>query len=388
MEVVAYQPRHSGELLRFLHAQSPTNLQKGEPSFFEWRFAENPLGSSLDNHYYLAVENNRIIGQLGAIRDRIYALGQWWDCCWLVDLILAPEHRGPHSEAALGLFNAVMEKCPLILVAGAGPKLSPFYAAMHCDYREAGATYFSIRHPAAMVALTRDPENSRTLFDTLMPIAGTAMSALQASHRVWQKYSGSSFEFKPLETFGDETDDLIERALPSLGVTSYRSADYLNWKFKSRPVGTHFVIAARRKGYSRIAGYIAVKIMERLPHGRWAEIVDYLADPADPKLFEGLLDHAVSRAMDFHIEFLRLCCSLVPHCNLLHAPFWIRHSPTLMDGTFFKTNNSELANCLAKEPWHLTSLVADRTDYGADEFEVAERFFDPLPAALPRNFVR
>ncbi len=388
MEVVAYQPQHLSELLQFLREHSPANPQKGELSFFEWRYAKNPLASSLDNHYHLAIEKGQIIGQLGTIRDRIWALGQWWDCCWLVDLILAPAHRSPHSEAALGLFQAVMEKCPLLLATGAGPKLAPFYAAMHCDYREFAATYFAIRHPAAMLAITQNLENSGTLWGTLLPIAGPAMSALQASHRAWHKYSGSAFEFKPLEKFGDETDDLIERVLPSLRVTTYRSAAYLNWKFDSRPVGTHFVIAARRKDYSRIAGYIVVKIMERHPHGRWAEIVDYLADPTDPKLFEGLLDHATCRAAEFHVEFLRLCCSLAQHRDLLNAPFWIQHNPTLMDGTFFKTSNAELANCLNQEPWHFTSLVSDRTDYGADEFEVTKPFADVLPASLPRNFIR
>ncbi len=350
MEVVAYQPQQLSNLLQFLRVQCTANPQKGEPSFFEWRFARNPLGSSLDNHCYLALENNRIIGQLCAIRDRIWALGQWWDCCWLVDLILAPEHCGPHSAAAAGLFHAQMEKCPLLLVTGAGPTLAPFYAAMHCSYRETSSTYFAIRRPGPMLAITRYPIDSRTLFDTSLQIAGPTMTALQAVHRAWRKFSGSAFEFGPLDIFGDETDDLIERALPSLRVTSYRSAAYLNWKFKSRPIGTHFVIAARRKGYSRIAGYIVVKIMERRPHGRWAEIVDYLADPADPTLFDGLLDHAASRATAFHIGFLRLSCSLVPHCALLRAPFWIRPHPRLMDGTFFKTTNVELANCLAQEP--------------------------------------
>ena len=211
MEVAAYQPQHLSELLQFLRAQSPAIQQKGEPSFFKWRFAGNPLGTSLDSHYYLATENSQIVGQLGAIRDRIWALGQWWDCCWLVDLILASQHRGPHSAAAEGLFQALIEKCPLLLVTGAGPRLAPFYAAMHCGYREAGATYFAVRHPGPMLAIAGDPENSPSLFDTLLPIAGPAMSALQASHRAWRKYSGSAFEFKPLETFGEETGDLIER---------------------------------------------------------------------------------------------------------------------------------------------------------------------------------
>jgi hypothetical protein len=372
VEIVAYQPEHSAELLSFLRAQFPASPLKGDPSFFRWRFARNPLGSSLDN-YHLAMENNRIVGQLGAIRDRIWARDRWLDCCWLVDLILAPEHRGARSTAALRLFQVAMKKCPLLLVTGAGPKLFRFYKALRWDYREVSGTYFAIRRPGPLLALARDAGETRPALEPFLPLAGLAMTALQSAWGRWREWPGVEFEFDRLDRFGDESDDLIERVLPSLPATSHRSPPYLNWKFNQRPEGTHFAIAARRKGRSRIEGYMAVKIMERRPHARWAEIVDFLTDPGDPTVFAGLLGQVTRQALEADVDFLRLRCSLKEHRNLLKSPFWIHHNRPVIDGTFFRTEDAELSRYLAEAPWHLTSLVSDRTDHGADEFAARRR---------------
>ena len=118
MEIVPYKPEHFGDLLTFLRTQFPASPHKGQAAFFRWRFEESPLGSSLD-HYYLVIENGRIAGQLAAIRDRIWAKGRWWDCCWLVDLIVAPEFRGAGSTAAPRLFRMAMKEWPLLLATGA-----------------------------------------------------------------------------------------------------------------------------------------------------------------------------------------------------------------------------------------------------------------------------
>ncbi len=375
VEIVPYRPEYLGELLSFLRAQFPASPLKGDPSFFHWRFARNPLGSSLD-HYHLAMENNRIAGQLGAIRDRIWANGRWLDCCWLVDLILAPEHRGARSTAALRLFQAVMKKCPLLLVTGAGPKLFRFYKAMRWDYREVSGTYFAIRRPGPLLAVARDAGETWPMLRPFLPLAGLAMTALQSARRVRM---GVEFELSRLDRFGEETDDLIERALPSLPVTSHRSSLFLNWKFHQRPQGTHFAIAARRSGRPRIDGYMAVKIMERQPHARWGEIVDFLAEPGDSSVFRSLLDQATNIALEADVDFLRLRCSLREHRDLLRAPYWIHRNRPVIDGTFFRTEDAHLSRYLAEAPWHLTSLVSDRTDHGADEFAA-----HPQPALMAR----
>jgi len=364
VEIVPYRPEHRSELLDFLQKQFPQSPQKGVPAFFEWRFAQNPIGSSLDC-YHLAIENGRIAGQLGAIRDRIWAMGRWHDCCWLVDLILAQEHRGAASTAAVRLFRTVMKKCPLLLVTGAGPKLFRFYKALRWDYREVASTYFAVRRPGPLLALAGETGEPRPLLKPILPLAGLAMSALQSARRAWRLPFTAEFEFHRLDYFGNETNDLIERLAPTFSVTSFRSSAYLNWKFNQRPEGTHFIVAARRGRGPGIDGYMTIKIMERPPHARWAEIVDFLGEP---RAIDSLLDQAAKWVSQYDVDFLRLRCSLSGHRELLRGPFWIRRNRPVIDGTFFRTEDAELARYLAKEPWHLTSLVSDRTDHGADEF--------------------
>jgi len=375
VEIVPYQPEHFSELLSFLREQFRASPQKGDASFFNWRFTGNPLGPSLEN-YHLAIEGNRIVGQLGAIRDRIWAMDRWWDCCWLVDLIVAKQHRGAGSTACPRLFREVMKKCPLLLVTGAGPKLFRFYKAMGWNYRNIASTYFSVRRPGPLLAVAKETGESHTPLESLLPIAGWAMMALHACH----PSPKHRFEFTLLHRFGDEVDRLAERVIPSLKVTSYRSANYLNWKFNQRPQGTHFVITARHNGGSDIQGYAAVKIMDRRPHARWAEVVDFLLEPGDSNVFAALMHQIAERTRQWDVDFLRLRCSLPEHGARLRAPFWIRRNRPVIDGTFFRAEDAQLARYLTEEPWHLTSLVSDRTDHGADEF-IAQ----PRPASVAQR---
>lgn len=367
MEIVAYRPEYFGELLSFIREQYPTNALKGTPSYFQWRFDQNPLGTSLDN-YQLAIDNGRIVGQLGAIRDQMWAKGRWWNCHWLIDMLVDPEHRGPRSTVVPRLFQAAMKGRPLLMSTGGGPTQLRFYKAMGWQYREVFGSYYAVRRPARLLALAQEAGEKRPLLKPLLPVAGLAMTALQSAGRMWHRMHAHSFEFDRLDHFGEETRDLIERVLPSIPVTSHRSSPYLNWKFNQRPAGTHFVVTARRKGASQIDGYIAVKIMERSPYARWAEIVDFLTAPNDSRVFEALLYEATRHALKVDVDFLRLRCSLQEQQALLKSPFWIRRDRPVIDGTFFRAEDAELNRYFATEGWHLTSLVSDRADQGCDEF--------------------
>jgi hypothetical protein len=369
MEIVTYRPEHEGELLAFLRQQFPDSPQKADAAFFHWRFARNPLGQALDL-YHLAVDKGRIVGQIAALRDRLWARGRWFDCGWLVDLIVAPEYRGVRSAmAAPLLLQSVIKQAPMLCITGAGPKLTRFYKALGWEYREIASTCFAIRRPGALLAVARTTGEPHSPPSALMKLADLGCSALQATRRLWREQFSAPWEFEACESFGAEIDSLVERVLPSLAVTSFRSSNYLNWKFTQRPLGTHFAITARRRGRAQVEGYMVTKIMCRRPHGRWAEVVDFLVDPQDGPVFDALLDQTLRQAFSLDVDFVRLRCSLPQHHRRLRAPFWITRNRPVIDGTFFRTQDAELRRTLAEAPWHLTSLVSDRTDHGADEYQ-------------------
>jgi hypothetical protein len=373
MEVVTYRPEHSGELMSFLREQFPHSPQKGDPSFFEWRFARSPLGSSL-GCYHLAIENRRIVGQLGAIRDRLWAMDRWWDCCWLVDLVVAKEHRGGSSTAVFRMFEHLLKKkCPLLLGTGAGPKLLRFYKALGFRYREIAGTYYSIRRPDRLRAFGDESGVDGPVLKPMLPFGGTGLRALRAARDMLRRAPSEEMEFEHLNFFGTETDELIARLKPSFPVTPFRSAASLNWKFNQRPLGKHFVITARRKGHAGIDGYMAVKEMERPDRAHWAEVVDFLTARYDHAAMEGLIDRAEKEAAAAGVDFVRLRCSLPEHHGLLKAPFWVRRDREVFDGTFFRAENADLTRHLEEAPWHLTSLVSDRTDHGSDEIATARK---------------
>ena len=267
--------------------------------------------------------------------------------------------------AALRLFQAAMKPDELLLAVGAGPHLLPLYQALKWRLQPVAGTYYSVARMSALLELASEGEGDRPAWTRLVPLADPAFRLSQ--------FAGCALHRSPrvvvadMTAFDAEADRLIDELSPLQGVTTYRSAATLNWKFRDRLAGKHFLLAARAAG-GVLRGYAAVKLMRR-GGVRWGEITDLLAHPAESHVFQTLLSVAVQRCGAFDADFLRLRCSHPSQTALLRPPFWIRRNRPVIDDLLYFTRDQELAGELARTPWHLTSVVSDRTDHGRDEWD-------------------
>jgi hypothetical protein len=369
VEVIEYSPDRWGDLADFLSRQFPTSPLKADRRYFEWRFGHSPFGPSYPSAYWLLVEGNDVIGQLGAIRDRLIVQGRVHSCVWLVDLVIAPEHRG--GIGLLRLFQHAMSDHDLVLTLGARRGMARFYEALGWK------TVATLR----TAVLPIRPGRSSSFFlqqrDSALPVVRRATTtiavpidgALARLHRLRTATFlrlNSSIDVSPLARFDRETDDLIRDVSPTLGVATERSARQLHWKFLDRPVGEHFTLAARKRGSGELQGYVVVKMMERA-NFRWADLADILWRPEQEVILRALTAAAVREGVIRDADFFRIRLSSTEHLRQFRRPIWFSQTPTLTDEVLAYSSSPAMLEQLKAARWHLTPVVSDRADYGADE---------------------
>jgi len=351
-------------LLRFLAVQFP-GTYKGEERYFRWRFCESPLGSSVEG-YWIAEHEGQIVGQLGALRDRLFVAGGWIDCWWLVDLIVAPEFRG--GLTALRLFQAAMQQ-GLLLTTGAGPHLQELYRTLGWLQLQVAESYYLPLRPSRLLRMAKSSGRGSWRIQALMPLA---LAADLVSRRLCRRRMRLAAEepdtvVRQIEKFDSQADALFERAAESSGITTYRRADQFDWKFNRRPLGRHLALAAAESHKpDELCGLLVAKVMQRRGVASWLEIVDYVVCENDAGMFLRLLSEAIQRTAE--IDFVRCRFSNPQHQAALSKRGWLRRTLPVADALFVWSDDAALKTRLEVGPWHLTSLVSDRADYGRDDW--------------------
>lgn len=366
MTIRTYQSGDFPAVQQYLRRHYTGTPLKADGRVFDWKFQRNPSGSSLDG-YFLAVEDDAVIGQVATLRDRLWAGGQWHDMAWQVDFGVEPEHRASH--AGLRLLRAAVESTPVLLAVGVCPGLAPIYSRLGFLRRPILHPYFSVFRPSGLLAawdesgasgVVRVTRWSRSLFEAL----GQILPAVQGWYS--RRADRPTRTVDPAQGFNAEIDELAERLLPRLGITTLRSSTQLSWKFLERPFGKQELLEVREESTGRLTGYAVVKFWSR-PGARWAEIVDLLADPDDDASFLALLLSSHREALRKGADFVRFRCSRPEHLRLLRTPWWIHYRRPIIDELFISCRDESLRAELMSGTWHLTALASDQADHGGEE---------------------
>lgn len=122
----------------------------------------------------------------------------------------------------------------------------------------------------------------------LAPLAGIA---LRLADRLLLDLPAIGVTVTPLQRFDEETEALNRRLHPKTGISTFKSAAYLNWKYLDRPYPRETVLAARRDG--RLSGYIIISPTPYQKDSAVGIIIDLMADPADRRTVTALIAAAV-----------------------------------------------------------------------------------------------
>lgn len=95
----------------------------------------------------------------------------------------------------------------------------------------------------------------------------------------------------PLHHFGEEFDEVWQRARGAYGVLTVRDSAYLNWRFIDAPRGAFRVLSVRQAGV--LSGYVAFEL-DSLGHGWIADLFGL----AQPEIVAALLKGALSYLVD------------------------------------------------------------------------------------------
>ncbi len=369
IEIRKYIESDFDEVGRFLGACYPDRPLKADRRYFDWKFVESPLGSSLDQ-YLLAFDGGKLIGQLAATRDCLLVENSWLPCMWVMDLMVAPEHRT--KMAGVRLLQAAMSANPLLFVTGVNPEAVGFYTALRWQKLSVLSTFFDINRARPLLQLAVGSAGGPTRLSKLLPLMKLVDGVLPTLQRCRLWVNGIRKGARYLETVGQfngEMEAFLTHTLPRLGATFFRSTEYLRWRFEARPVGSHVTIVARNRRGGDLHGYMVVRFMERKSVARWAEIADIVVDPADMETFTMLLTAARRESLQRRADFIRVRLSGAAQLQQLRKLRWMERARPGVDDVFMYSNDLHLLDLLSKNhPLYITGICADHADYGGDEW--------------------
>jgi hypothetical protein len=369
IEIRKYSESDFDDVCRLLGACYPDMPLKADKRYFDWKFVESPLGSSLDQ-YLLAFDGGKLIGQLAAIRDSLLVENSWLPCMWVMDLMVAPEHRT--KMAGVRLLQAAMSANPLLFVTGVNPEAVSFYSALRWQRVSVMSTFYDINRPRPLLQLAVSSAGGPARLSKLLPLMKLVDGVLPTLQRGRLWVNGIRTRACYLETarqFNGEMEAFLTHTLPRLGAPFFRSTEYLRWRFDARPVGTHLTIVARNRGSGDLDGYIVVRFMERKSVARWAEIADIVVDPVDLETFTMLLTAARREGLHRRVDFIRVRLSGAGQLQQLRKLRWIECARPGVDDIFVYSSDTRLLDSLSKQhSLYITGICSDHADYGGDEW--------------------
>ncbi len=337
-------------LLAFLRRVYPSP-HKGDEAYFRWRFFEGPFGPS-GAAYAIARDGKEIIGQLGALRDRLEGRGRSEDVLWLVDMIIAPEAR--NDLIGVRLVRKVQQSARTILLSGAGPHMEKFYVALGFKKLVGNRTlYLPIR--ASHVAPAKIPRG-------IVRSVDAALSLVRPHSVLGYLLSlAAGMRIEKDAVPNDPRIDLLLASEPE-AVRCASTPAVRSWRAR-RPIGRHRIdLSLDREGVAR--GYTFAKWFRRDGGPKWIDVVDHAGEPGAVRTLAGNLAAEASRE---GLDFLRLRGLPATQRELRPLPLLDRLRTTV-DEVFVWSRDPGVVRWISDGPIHMSGLASDRTDYGGDEW--------------------
>ncbi|RME29355.1 MAG: GNAT family N-acetyltransferase, partial [Deltaproteobacteria bacterium] len=322
-------------MLQFRRRVYPDNDRAGDDAHFRWRFLRTAGADTSPRAPFtlLAVEGDEILGQWAGIDDRVWAGGRTWPVTWMVDLVVAPEHRD--TMAAMALMREAVTAGRTLLATGVPARLLPFYEVFRWRRIPVGGSFYAVCRPRPLVDLAHagDADSPATpklpaAVRTLLPLSDRLLPLLRRARSAMIPGRGS---VELLPAVPDAADGLFHRLRELLAPTPVFDAAALRWKLEARPCGRHELLGLPGAG-GQLRGLAVLKLRRRPGVAGWGEVAAILVHPEDGPGFHRLLGGVEERAHRHDLDFLRLRCSVPALQRRLRPPWWLRRDrPPITD---------------------------------------------------------
>jgi GNAT superfamily N-acetyltransferase len=292
------------------------------PERWQWEYVNNPYLESADLPVWIAVtETGEVVGQTCALVEPLVLGGQERRVGWSVDTFLFPEYRG--QGIGFQLQKANDEGNPIFMslsMSAQNRKIKAGLGSVAIDpvpgYRRlVRYTPESLRQAALSRYAKHGETVARLLQLTRLDHLAAAFLNLRLRKTQPLSEDSSGIEFKPVERFGEEADQLWAKLSHCFYAVVKRDAQYLNWKYVDQPHTDYARITAWKDG--EICGYVIVR-RTRPPERDMGIIADVFVDPQDEPGLRSLWLYAVRYFEALQVKDILAATSVQAYQDCLH----------------------------------------------------------------------
>lgn len=211
---------------------------------FDWLYRGNPEG---DARAWVLCTDRGMIGACAAFPRRLLVGGETVRGYVLGDFCIQPEYR------TLGPALELQRACLAGMTAECAPWFDFPSTSMVAVYARLG---IGLGEPITRFAKLLRADRKITHF-VKSPTVAKGLSAVTnpwLALRDWGRASNNGYAIDfHRRACGEEFTKLAETVSVRYGLCSWRSSDYLNWRYRAHPLQNHRILTARRDG--RLSAY-------------------------------------------------------------------------------------------------------------------------------------
>jgi GNAT superfamily N-acetyltransferase len=277
-EVRLAGPTDLARIARFLIPLGGKSFEERFPDatvedFYRWKYFANPLGDAIVG---IATAADSVVSVVAATPKRIWLSGKTVLAYELGDFLTDENYRGR------GLFSQLIE----LVCREAGAHGSPLVYVRPNDVSFPILVGKLSFHEAQRIDARRFVVPSHTLSrKTGIPAGLLRLSGMDwlLQRRCIPRSPGGAVTVVPVERFGEETDQLWQRASAGYDFALMRDSSYLNWRFSDCPTRYQMWLALRN---GQAVGFLVTSANRTVPT---AALVDLFTESRDGEAVRALL---------------------------------------------------------------------------------------------------
>jgi GNAT superfamily N-acetyltransferase len=279
VEVTLRRREHHDEMFRLYEQVFGAEATAASRRRWSWQYEKNPEVAATGPVIWMAREDSRLLGQMAALRVRLWFGGREVQASWGNDYFVRVDAQGRGLGALLS--NAWSDHEDVALALGLTPSSYPLFKKL--GFIDVGPVPFYQKVMDAR-AVAR-----RRLGSALGTLAAPGLAAFLRLRFGRPPRPPVDVEVRPVAAFSPEYDHLWERARASYTMCVRRDAAYLRWKYLECPHRRYDLLEARRQ--RELVGYAASR-QDDYRGTRLGWIVDVFTDTRDEAAKDALL-HAL-----------------------------------------------------------------------------------------------